>query len=69
VVAITPKVLIAASFKPHTGGMKYAAISMANPIRRQIRFFPVGIDLLAGIAAVLVDMVASLPILDRHWNQ
>jgi hypothetical protein len=49
--------------------MKYAAISMAIPIRRQIRFFPVGIDLLAGIAAVLVDMVASLPILDRHWNQ
>jgi hypothetical protein len=42
---------------------------MAIPIRRQIRFFPVGIDLLAGIAAVLVDMVASLPILDRHWNQ
>lgn len=69
VVAITPNVLIAASFKPHTGGTKYAVISMAIPIRKQMRLFLVGIDLLAGAAAVLVDMGASLTSLDRHWNK
>jgi hypothetical protein len=42
---------------------------MAIPIRKQMRLFLVGIDLLAGAAAVLVDMGASLTSLDRHWNK